>query len=248
MSLVPSVASAQTGNPKRTRLFLTERFFLKAGTQGTRLHEYLEKSALPALAKVHDGPKIVLEAVIAQHTPQVMMVLGFQSPEEFWSVRGSLNQDKELDKAFQSWESGPEAPLEYQENELLEATDYSPEVAPLQPAPSSPRIFEMRVYHSPSWQHLKYLHERFAGPETKIFQRVGVNPIFYTSCVIGKNMPNLTYMIPFDSLAARERAWNAFSADMEWTKVRAESIAQHGQVTVNNLISIYRATAYSPIR
>ena len=90
--------------------------------------------------------------------------------------------------------------------------------------------------------------ERFAGPETKIFHRVGVNPIFYSSTVVGPNMPNLTYVIPFDDLAAREKAWNAFAADPEWAKVRKESIDQHGQITINNLISIYRAAPYSPIR
>jgi hypothetical protein len=61
-------------------------------------------------------------------------------------------------------------------------------------------------------------------------------------------MPNLTYVIPFDNLAARERAWNAFSADPEWIKVRKESIDLHGQIVSSNQISLYRATPYSPIR
>ncbi len=245
---LPATAFAQAGGEKKTRLYLMETFYLKAGTQLPRLHQYLEKSALPALGKIHQGPKIVLEAQIAPHTPQVILVLGFQSVEEFWSVRGKLNQDKELEKAFETWQTGPEAPFESQSNALLEATDYSPEVVPLDPPPKAPRIFELRVYHAPSWPHLKFLHERFAGPETKIFARNGVHPIFYTSCVIGPNMPNLTYVIPFENLAAREKAWNAFGADPEWVKVRQESIDQHGQMTANNQISIYRAAPYSPVR
>ena len=245
---LPAAAFAQAGSEKKTRLYLMESYYLKAGSQLTRLHEYLQKSALPALGKIHEGPKIVLEALVAEHTPQVVMVLGFQSNEEFWSVRGKLNQDKELEKAFDAWQAGPEAPFESQNNALLEAADYSPEVLPLDPPPKAPRIFELRVYHSPSWQHLKFLHERFLGAETKIFARAGVHPIFYTSCVIGPNMPNLTYMIPFEDLASREKAWNAFLADPEWLKVRQESIDQHGQVTENNLISLYRAAPYSPIR
>lgn len=245
---LPATAFAQAGGEKKTRLYLMETFYLKAGTQLPRLHQYLEKSALPALGKIHQGPKIVLEAQISPHTPQVILVLGFQSVEEFWTIRGKLNQDKELEKAFEAWQAGPEAPFESQNNSLLEATDYSPEVLPLDPPPKAPRIFELRVYHAPSWPHLKFLHERFAGPETKIFARNGVHPIFYTSCVIGPNMPNLTYVIPFESLAAREKAWSAFGADPEWVKVRQESIDQHGQMTANNLISIYRAAPYSPIR
>lgn len=245
---LPAAAFAQAGGEKKTRLYLMESFQLKAGNQLSRLHQYLEKSALPALGKIHEGPKIVLEALIAEHTPQVVMVLGFQSNEEFWSVRGKLNQDKDLEKAFEAWQTGPEAPFESQNNALLEATDYSPEVLALDPPPKAPRIFELRVYHSPSWPHLKFLHERFSSAETKIFARAGVHPIFYTSCMIGPNMPNLTYMIPFEDLASREKAWNAFSADPEWVKVRQESIDQHGQMTENNQISLYRAAPYSPVR
>ena len=243
-----ATAFAQAGGERKTRLYLMESYQLKMGTQLARLHQYLEKSALPALGKIHQGPKIVLEALIAAHTPQVVLVLGFQSIEEFWAVRGKLNQDKELEKAFEAWQAGPEAPFESQNNSLLEAADYSPEVLPLDPPPKAPRIFELRIYHSPSWAHLKFLHERFSGVETKLFARHGVHPIFYTSCTIGPNMPNLTYLIPFEDLASREKAWNAFGADPEWLKARQDSIDQHGQMNQNNLLSIYRAAPYSPVR
>jgi hypothetical protein len=58
----------------------------------------------------------------------------------------------------------------------------------------------------------------------------------------------LTYLIPFDNLAAREKAWNAFSADEEWTRVRQESINRSGQISAVMQISLYRAMPYSPIR
>jgi hypothetical protein len=246
--LMPAASFSQASPAGRTRLYLMQRYYLRAGNQLGRLNEYLEKTALPALGKIHSGPKIVLEGVIVPHTPELVLILGFQSVEEFWVVRGRLNQDEELEKAFQSWQASPEGPFERQENILLEAAPYSPEVVPMEPPPKAPRIFELRVYHSPSYTHLTHLHERFAGPEIKIFHRVGVHPILYASTIIGPNMPNLTYLTPFDDLAAREKAWNAFSADPEWAKVRKESIDAHGQITKNNLISIYRATPYSPIR
>ena len=77
---------------------------------------------------------------------------------------------------------------------------------------------------------------------------MGVHLLLYTSTLIGDNMPNLTYLTPFDSLAAREKAWDAFGADPEWIKVRKESIDRHGQVANVIQIALYRATAYSPIR
>jgi hypothetical protein len=248
LGMTPAAEPAQTGNGKRTRIFLLEQFFLKQGTQLSRLHEYFSQAALPALGKIHTGPRIVLEALIAPHQPQVALILGFQSISEFWSVRAGLNQDKDLDKAFEAWQTGPEPPFENQTNTLMEAADYSPEIVPVDPPPKTPRIFELRVYRSPSYRHLKVIHNRFAGAEIKIFNRVGVNPIFYASTVAGPSMPNLTYLTPFDDLATREKAWNAFAADPEWVKVRKESIDQHGQAVNSTQISIYRAASYSPVR
>ncbi len=62
-------------------------------------------------------------------------------------------------------------------------------------------------------------------------------------------MPNLTYVIPFEDLAAREKAWDAFGADPEWLKVRQDWIDEERpdlDSTTRSLL--YRATAYSPIR
>ncbi|MDW8354659.1 MAG: NIPSNAP family protein [Bryobacterales bacterium] len=245
-----SLAAGQRpeGEERKTRLYLLELFYLKHGTQLGRLHNYLSQAVLPALNQVHAGPKIVLEALVAPHMPQVAMLLGFQSVAEMWQVRAKLQEDEALKKAFETWQEGPEPPFEQQHNILLEAAAYSPEVVPLDPPPKTPRIFELRVYHSPTWRQLKALHERFEGPEIKIFHRVGVHPILYTSTVIGPNMPNLTYLIPFEDLAAREKAWSAFAADPEWIKVRQESIERHGQIASVIQIALYRAAPYSPVR
>ena len=61
-------------------------------------------------------------------------------------------------------------------------------------------------------------------------------------------MPNLTYLIPFENLAAREKAWDAFGADAEWVKVRKESIEKYGQISSVVQISIFKAAEYSPVR
>ncbi|MGB9604725.1 MAG: NIPSNAP family protein, partial [Bryobacteraceae bacterium] len=70
----------------------------------------------------------------------------------------------------------------------------------------------------------------------------------YTSTIYGANQPNLTYLIPFESLVAREKAWAAFSADPEWARVRKESIELHGQISSVIQIWLYRAVPYSPVR
>jgi hypothetical protein len=238
-----AVAAAETNK----RIFVFQQFFLKQGTQGGRMNEYL-KTAVQSVGKVHSGPLLVLEAVVAAHQPQIAVIAGFDSFGQISEVDGKLSGDAALPKAIEALENHPEAPCEHFTTTLLEATDYCPEIKADPNPPAVPRIFEVRVYHSPTYRQLKALHERFAGPEIKIFHRVGVNPILYSSTVFGNNMPNLTYVIPFANLAEREKAWNAFSADPEWVKVRAESIEKAGQISISSQIILYKATPYSPIR
>jgi len=242
------LATSAAADAGKRRVFVFDQYFLKNGTQAGRFHEYAQKTALPALGRVSSGPKIVLEALMAPHMPQVATLFGFGSVEELLGARERLRADEEWKKGFEAWENHPEQPYEHLTSTLLELTDYCPTVPTSLEPRNAPRIFEIRVYHSPTWRQLRALHERFAGPEIQIFHRVGVHPILYSSTVFGGQLPNLTYVIPFDDLAAREKAWNAFGADPEWVKVRKESIDKHGQISSTSQISLYRATAYSPIR
>jgi hypothetical protein len=244
-ALVPAGLLASEG--RKTRFYLLEQFFLANGSQPGRLHDFLSKALLPAMDRIHKGPKICMEALIAPHMPQVAIIVGMESLDQIWSTSKALFSDAEFSRAFDHWEAG-EPPYVSASASLLEATAYSPEIGPPGNPPKSPHIFELRTYHSPTARQLKALHERFAGQEIRIFHRVGVHPLFYSSTVFGASRPNLTYLIPFDSLAAREAAWNAFAADEEWIRVRKESIDRSGQISSVIQISLYRATPYSPIR
>lgn len=238
--------AAPAAAEQRTRFYMLESFKLEAGTQLPRLHEHFGTRVLPRLDKLWSGPKIFLEGVVAPHMPQLIAIYGFHSLDELWSVHNRVLADPDLMKAFEALESGPGPNFESSDTMLLEAAPYSPEITA---APrEKPRLFELRVYHSPTFRQLAALHERFAGPEIKIFHRSGIHPVLYSSTLIGQNIPNLTYLIPFDSLADREKAWATFSADPEWVKVRKESIEKHGQISAVQNISLWKATDYSPVK
>ena len=236
------MAAAQT---KKTGIYVLQHYYMKHGTQLARGHEFL--AALSAKMK-ENGPVICLEAVVAAHSPQLALITGHASLADFQKDQTAIFKDQAIHSAFEKWEQGEEAPYEHAQQIILQATPYSPEVKGLEKAPKTARIFELRVYHSPTWRQLSALHARFAGPEIKIFHRSGVHPLFYSQTAIGPNMPNLTYLIPFDDLAAREKAWNAFGADPEWVKVRKESIDKDGQIANMIQISLYKAAPYSPVQ
>jgi len=238
------VRPAESG--RRTRFYALETFELKNGTQAGRMHDWLGNTLLPKLAKIHAGPQIALEAVIGPHTPRLVLVLGFSSFEDLSSTREKLAADKELAASRQKLDEGPEPPFDSQTVTLLESAAYSPEIVPEKR--DKARFFELRVYHSPTGSQLRAVHERFAGPETKIFARSGIHPVLYTSTLFGPNMPNLTYLIPFDSLGAREKAWDTFGADPDWIRARKESIDKGGQIVAVAEVSTYKATPYSPVK
>jgi hypothetical protein len=231
------------------RYFVLQQYFLRNGSQPGRLLAYLEKGLLEAARRLKlPAPAAVLEALVAPHMPQVACVTPYASLEEWAQARSRLAADDGFRSAVAALEQDAEPPFEHSSETLLEAADYTPPLPESLPPAAQPRVFELRLYHSPTERQLKALHERFAGPEIRIFHRCGIHPLLYASTLAGPHKPNLVYLTPFDSLAAREKAWSAFAADPEWVKVRAESIARHGQVSSVIQISLYRAAAFSPLR
>lgn len=206
------------------RYYLLRQYLLQNGSQLGRLHQVLQQ-------RRWHGPALVLEALVAAHMPQVLVVEEAGGMDE-------LHLRDEDDAAEPLFESVATT--------LIEATAYSPLLAVGEAAGG--RIFEWRVYHSPTLRQFIALHERFAGPEIPIFHRTGIHPVLYGSTVCGPHMPNLTYFTPFSSLADREQAWTRFQADPEWHRVRQESIDRSGQIANEISIALYRVAAYSPVK
>ncbi len=231
---------------RQTGVLVVRNYFLKNGSQPARLHKFMQSALLPELQAVTSIPPIFLDAVIAPHVPQAMTIFGFESMEQWQAFEGTAAASNRYKTGLAEWERGDEPPYEEYSEKLLAPTAFCP---PLVASSSqAAQTFELRVYHSPTRRQLTKLNDRFAGPEIPIFHRCGIFPILYTNGLTGENLPNLTYLVPFESLAAREKAWAAFGADPEWIKVRAESIEKGGQISAVMHLSLWKAAAYSPVR
>jgi hypothetical protein len=238
----------QTAAGSKSRIFIQQNYLLKGGTQGTRLNDFLSKMYLPALAKVHTGPALVLNASLASHLPQVAVLTGYRSVDEVWAVRTRLAADKELEAATDAWESAQEPPFENTNSALLENGDYVPPLTALNPPPKAPRVFEMRIYHAPTWKHMRGLQWRFGEGEMTILAKCGAAPVLFATTVIGQDTPNLTWITAFEDEAARDKTWAAFSADPDWQKLSQESNKRYGPNPTVRQIRLYRSAAYSPIQ
>jgi hypothetical protein len=81
-----------------------------------------------------------------------------------------------------------------------------------------------------------------------IFRRCGLQPVFFGETIFGANMPSLTYMVGYENMAGRDKAWSAFGADPEWQKLRARPELSDPEIVSNISNAILRPLAASEIR
>jgi hypothetical protein len=72
--------------------------------------------------------------------------------------------------------------------------------------------------------------------------------VFFGQTIVGSRMPNLSYMLAYSDLAARDKTWAAFSADPEWQKLRSTPGLADADIVNNISNAILRPLAFSPIR
>jgi hypothetical protein len=108
-------------------------------------------------------------------------------------------------------------------------------------------IYEWRIYEAYPGR-LEALNERFSKITLKYFEKHGIKVIgFWTALVGTSNI--LYYLIAFDDLAHRERAWNAFSTDPDWVKARRETEEKSGGPLTERIVNmILKPTDYSPLK
>ncbi len=219
---------------------------MQIGPQTGRMNSWAESRLMPLLKKHGFGPVGFFSESVGPNVPSLYGLLSYASLAEREKLWGSVAADPDWRKAVDELEAGHGPPFYRADGWLLQATDYSPEFK----AVSGPRgrIYELRIYESPTEKQLRALNERFAGPEIPIFHRSGIHPVLYAETAIGPDMPNLTYLTPFDSLAQREQAWRAFRRDPEWPKARDESIARSGEIVRNITAILLSPTGYSMLR
>jgi len=222
-------------------------FRLQVGPQVAGTLAWLEKRALPLWQKHRFGPVGVFTGDVGSSLPAVLVIRVYGSLADREAVWRKLAADPDWPAAVADLEK--EGPAFYREDStLLVATPFSPPVKPAAPGDPTRKIFELRIYESPTWKQLGYLHERFAGGEIDLFHKSGLHPVLYADTLIGPNQPNMAYLTPFESEAHREKAWAAFRENPDWVKLRDESIRRGGEIVRNITSMILSPASFSMIR
>ncbi|HEY7116303.1 MAG TPA: NIPSNAP family protein [Tepidisphaeraceae bacterium] len=144
--------------------------------------------------------------------------------DAFQQVGRSILRAPMSDPAFKRYEST-----------LMLAFESWPQVKP--PAASPDRLLQLRTYESHSNERAITKIQMFQkGGEIRIFQRCGMNPVFFGQSLSGAKLPNLTYMLAFENQAALDKGWKAFRGDPDWQTLSKDDTYKDTVSNITNLI------------
>jgi len=106
-------------------------------------------------------------------------------------------------------------------------------------------IHELRIYEVVPGK-MPALHQRFANITSKLFAKHGIKVVGYWEAVVGTSN-QLIYLVEWESLAHRERVWDAFATDPEWVAARAKT-EENGPLVARVVNTLLRPTSYSPMK
>lgn len=212
---------------------------MRNGNQVKRTTAYLQQHFAPAAERAGISPVLFLSGAVAQDSPSILVIKGYASYAAMGASLEKLAADKQYATGLAEFNSGNELSYMRYESCLLRAFDSMQLVE----VPAG-GILELRTYESPNSGTLKRKIGMFEqGGEIDIFKKHGINPVFFGETIIGRNMPNLTYMVAFDDFAARTKAWSAFGSSPEWQKLRAQPGLGDAEIVSNISNSIWTPLA-----
>ena len=107
-------------------------------------------------------------------------------------------------------------------------------------------IYELRVYKCVPGR-LPALINRFATITLKLWDKHGIKQAGFWTTLVGESNMELYYLLAWESLADREKKWNAFVADRERLAKFAET-EKNGPLVARLTAQMLRPTAYSPMQ
>jgi hypothetical protein len=107
-------------------------------------------------------------------------------------------------------------------------------------------IYELRIYGCVPGRK-PVLLSRFENETLRIWEKHGIRQAGFWTTLIGNSSQEIIYMLAWDSMAEREKRWDAFHADPEWATVVAET-EKDGQLVENISNQLLTPTAFSAVK
>jgi hypothetical protein len=217
-------AAAQAPVPSTREFYHLRRYNLKSGAQLKLTESYIADALILALTRIGMGPIGAFSITIGPETPAYYLLIPGASIEAHATLDLRLAQDAAFMKTAEPFWNATAASPAFQrvESSLLAAFEGWPKLTPPPfSATNAKRIFQLRIYESPgNGDHVRKV-EMFHSGEFEIFKAAGFHPVFFGDTQIGARMPNLHYMLAFNSMAELDAQWDVFRNDPAWKKLSA---------------------------
>jgi hypothetical protein len=224
-------------------------YHLRNDMEPTRIQAFFQEHFMPMMKRHGAGPVGCFNVVSGLSSPALLVLIDYRSLADMQRVMDRSAGDQAYMKAWKDFEAASELPYVRYESELLKAFSGHPQVQ-IPPTESSrpPRIFELRIYESKDAVALSNKIDMFNQEEIKIFSDCGFANIFFGEAICGTRLPHLTYMIGFDNMAAREKAWDLFRVNPDWERIKGKPGWTDKEAVSNIHASFLRPTRLSDIR
>jgi hypothetical protein len=242
--------AAATPENKGRLFYELRRYTLSNGPQRKLCNEFFSDALVPALNRLGITPVGVFDVAIGPLTPSIYVLLPSTSVETLVTAETRLAQDAEYLKAGAAFLNAPATQPAFgrMESSLFQAFEKIPGITlPKATTGNSSRVFELRTYESPSDQDHKRKVEMMQSGEEAIFNKAGFAQVFYGDALIGARLPNLTYMLSYESTAERDKLWKAFATSPEWKAMTADPRYSFEEIVSSITNTILTPTAYSQI-
>ena len=244
-------ASAAEAAGKEPREFYELRLYhLRRGAKQKVFDDYLRDAAIPAMNRAGISAVGVFNVMTGPDSPTVYMLIPYKSIEDFATLGAKLGADAEYHKAGAEAIDAPATDPVFvrMESSLMLAFEGMPKLEiPAGAAEKKPRIFELRTYESHNKKANKKKIEMFNIGEIAIFRRAGLAPVFFGETLIGAKLPNLTYMLTYENMTAKDAAWSKFGGDPEWKKLSSTPGYTDPEIVSNISNVMLRPAAFSQI-
>jgi hypothetical protein len=223
------------GSRSRRQLYELRHYSIKSKDKQKQVLEHLKDAEIPALNRMR-VEQVGVFTMLEGDSADLYVLLVHNSIRSVVMVTSLIDADEQYKKAGAKLMDAPMSDPTYEriESSLLAAFTGIPKLEI--PTKKDSRIFQLRIYENHNaLAHKKKVEMFNTGGELAIFRKTGMAPVFFGQALIGSKLPNLTYMLGFDDMAAKDKAWGKFKVDPEWLKLKAN---EYYKDTVSNITNI----------
>ncbi|MEO0470005.1 MAG: NIPSNAP family protein [Bacteroidota bacterium] len=209
------------------------------------MHRYLQSALIPALNRMGVERVGVFTEQGDPSPPKLRVLIPYPTLAAMQNSKANLTADSAYQEAAEFYQRRrpDQAIFTRVESAFFQAFAGLPKMRKTDRKADT--VFELRTYESFNEDAGRRKVSMFNDGEIDLFDTVGLHPVFFGEAVFAANLPQLTYMLQFDSMEEREANWATFLAHPEWKRIAGMDKYAN---TVSNIIRHFLVrTEYSQI-